>query len=104
MSMRCKSSTHGVYHGAITVPMYQGNNITGGLNTVMSYVSLSSDPLQGYFVRLNLRTKCALSVRITDDVCTYLASFVRSKGTIQWRRAGVVCPAGCVDNGGFVPS
>lgn len=51
--MRCKSSTHGVYHGAITVPMYQGNNITGGLNTVMSYVSLSSDPLQGYFVRLN---------------------------------------------------
>lgn len=81
MSMRCKSSTHGVYHGAITVPMYQGNDITGGLNTVMSYVSLSSDPLQGYFVRLNLRTKCALSVRITGNVCTYLASFVRGKGT-----------------------
>lgn len=102
--MRCKSSTHGVYHGAITVPMYQGNNITGGLNTVMSYVSLSSDPLQGYFVRLNLRTKCALSVRITGDVCTYLASFVRGKGTIQRRRAGVVCSAVRIDNGGFVPS
>lgn len=86
--MRCKSSTHGVYHGAITVPMYQGNNITGGLNTVMSYVSLSSDPLQGYFVRLNLRTKCALSVRITGDVCTYLASFVRDKGTNQRELGG----------------
>lgn len=32
-------------------------------------------------MRLNLRTKCALSVRITGDVCTYLASFVRGKGT-----------------------
>lgn len=51
--MRCGSNTYGVHYGVIAVPMYQGNNITGGLNTVMSYVSLSSDPLQGYFVRLN---------------------------------------------------
>lgn len=32
-------------------------------------------------MRLNLRTKCALSVRITGDVCAYLVSFVRGKGT-----------------------
>nr|DAH93312.1 MAG TPA: hypothetical protein [Caudoviricetes sp.] len=43
-----------------------------------------------------------MSVRITGDVCTYLASFVRGKGTIQWRRAGVVCPASRVDNAGRI--
>lgn len=32
-------------------------------------------------MRLNWRTKYALSVRITDSVCTYLVSFDRDKGT-----------------------
>nr|DAO46854.1 MAG TPA: hypothetical protein [Caudoviricetes sp.] len=46
-----------------------------------------------------------MSVRITGDVCTYLASFVRGKGAkTKGNRAGVVCPASCIDNGGFVPS
>lgn len=55
-------------------------------------------------MRLNWRTKCALSVRITGDVCTYLASFVRGKGTkTKGNQAGVVCPASGIDNGGLMP-
>lgn len=27
MSMRCKSSTHGVHNGVITVPIYQSNRV-----------------------------------------------------------------------------
>jgi hypothetical protein len=43
-------------------------------------------------VRLNWRTKCALSVRITGNVCAHLAGFVVGKGTKPKKiggRAGV---------------
>lgn len=51
--MRCKSSTHGVHNGVITVPIYQSNDIIGGLITIVSYVIIKQQPLQGYLVRLN---------------------------------------------------
>lgn len=51
--MRCKSNTHGVHYGVITVPMYQGNDITGCLNTEILYAIINNNLLQGYFVRLN---------------------------------------------------
>ena len=45
-----------------------------------------------------------MSVRITGDVCAYLVSFVRGKGTkTEGNLAGVVRPASCIDNGGLVP-
>lgn len=53
MSMCSGSSTHGVHNGVITVPMYQGNDITGCLNTVILYAIINNNLLQGYFVRLN---------------------------------------------------
>ena len=53
MYVRCESSTYVVDNGVITVPMYQGNDITGCLNTVILYAIISNNLLQGYFVRLN---------------------------------------------------
>lgn len=88
MVVCCESSTYQVYHGVVSVPIYQSNDIVGSLITIVSYVITKQQPLQGYFVRLNLRIKYALSVRITGDVCTYLASFVRGKGTNQRELGG----------------
>lgn len=51
--MRCQSNTYGVHNGVITVLMYQGNNITGCLNTAILYAIINNNLLQGYFVRLN---------------------------------------------------
>ena len=53
MSMRCESNTHGVYYGVVSVPIYQSNDIIGGLITIVSYVIIKQQPLQGYLVRLN---------------------------------------------------
>lgn len=51
--MCSKSSTHGAHNGVITVLMYQGNDITGRLNTAILYAIINNSLLQGYFVRLN---------------------------------------------------
>lgn len=54
-------------------------------------------------MRLNLRTKCALSVRITGNVCAYLVGFVVGKGT-KPKKIGGACgrSAGYIDNAGRV--
>lgn len=54
-------------------------------------------------MRLNLRTKCALSIRITDNVCTYLAGFVVGKGTNP-KKIGGACgrSVGCIDKAGRI--
>lgn len=39
--------------GVVSVPIYQSNDIIGGLITIVSYVIIKQQPLQGYLVRLN---------------------------------------------------
>lgn len=54
-------------------------------------------------MRLNWRTKYALSVRITGNVCTYLVGFVAGKGTNP-NGMGGACgrSAGRIDKAGSV--
>ena len=47
------SSAYQVYYGVVSVPIYQINDIIGGLITIVSYVIIKQQPLQGYLVRLN---------------------------------------------------
>lgn len=49
----CESSAYQVYYGIVPVPIYQSNDIIGGLITIVSYVIIKQQPLQGYLVRLN---------------------------------------------------
>lgn len=53
MVVCCKSSAYQVYYGVVSVPIYQSNDIIGGLITIVSYVIIKQQPLQGYLVRLN---------------------------------------------------
>ena len=53
MVVCCESSTYQVYHGVVSVPIYQSNDIVGSLITIVSYVITKQQPLQGYLVRLN---------------------------------------------------
>ena len=48
-----ESSAYQVYYGVVSVSIYQSNDIIGGLITIVSYVIIKQQPLQGYFVRLN---------------------------------------------------
>ena len=53
MVVCCESSAYQVYYGVVSVPIYQSNDIIGGLITIVSYVIIKQQPLQGYLVRLN---------------------------------------------------
>lgn len=49
----CESSAYQVYYGVVSVLIYQINDIIGDLITIVSYVIIKQQPLQGYLVRLN---------------------------------------------------
>ena len=105
MVVCCESSTYQVYHGVVSVPIYQSNDIVGSLITIVSYVITKQTTL----------TRVFCSVKLTDSIRLvgtyhgrrmYVFGLVRSRqrDKAKGNRAGVVCPAGCIDNGGFVPS
>lgn len=66
-------------------------------------------------IKITTPTRVFCAVKLTDKVRLvgtyhgqrmYVFGFVRSgqRDKTKGNRAGVVCPAGCIDNGGFVPS
>lgn len=66
-------------------------------------------------IKITALTRVFSAVKLTDKVRLvgtyhgqrmYVFGLVRSwqRDKTKGNRAGVVCPAGCVDNGGFVPS
>lgn len=77
-----------MYYGVVSVPIYQSNDIIGGLITIVSYVIIKQQPLQGYLVRLIdvLNTPCRYVSRVTY-VRIWLRSF-GAKGQIQRKYGG----------------
>lgn len=58
--MRCKSSTHGVHNGVITVPMYQGDSILRSLKYLDIICSSKITTLTRVFCAVKLTDKVRL--------------------------------------------
>lgn len=68
-----------MHYGVITVPMYQGNDITGCLNTAILYAIINNNLLQGVFCAVKLTDK----VRLVD---TYHGQRMCVSGRLRCRQ------------------
>lgn len=92
-----------MHNGVITVPMYQGDDITGCLNTAILYAIINNNPLQEIFCAVKLTDK----VRLVDTyhgqrMCVSGRLRCRQRDETKENRGGGGRSAGYIDNAGRV--
>mgnify|MGYP006862904213 FL=1 len=92
-----------MHNGVITVPMYQGDDITGCLNTAILYAIINNNPLQEIFCAVKLTDK----VRLVDTyhgqrMCVFGRLRCRQRDEAKENRGACGRAAGCIDNAGRI--